>query len=284
MRTPFYDDSRLIVVLYREGWGETEWTRVESTAIQESLLKFGWERLFFIALDKPSRFPTWLPSQTVRFNLEDYGLEQAVGAIKSRVEEFGGQLQPMTPTKRAAILKDDELYRARVASISHSDVIENARKLFDLIVERCAPLIAEHGLDIQSAVSFEYNREKCCLLRGGQVALSVTWCQPYSNALTDAELVVKELNGRVLLPEEQGRYMLTVQPEPKKTIRYLPHLSRTGEHGWKLPRTETFSSNQELADECLLKLLDLMDASSKGNLKPPRLLRRVDVGASGWMS
>ena len=33
MRKPFLDDSRVVVVLYREGWGKTPWTGVEQTAI-----------------------------------------------------------------------------------------------------------------------------------------------------------------------------------------------------------------------------------------------------------
>lgn len=35
MRQPFLVDSRVVVVLYREPWGETPWTRVEQTAITD---------------------------------------------------------------------------------------------------------------------------------------------------------------------------------------------------------------------------------------------------------
>jgi hypothetical protein len=45
MRTPFCDDSRVVVVLYREKWGKTPWTRVEETAIKEACFKSGWEQL-----------------------------------------------------------------------------------------------------------------------------------------------------------------------------------------------------------------------------------------------
>lgn len=57
MRTPFLEDSRIMTVLYREPWGKTPWTRVEQTAIQESCLKHGWERLFFMMLDDTSTPP-----------------------------------------------------------------------------------------------------------------------------------------------------------------------------------------------------------------------------------
>jgi hypothetical protein len=83
MRMPFLVESRISVVLYREPWGETQWTRVEQTAIQESCLRHGWQRLFFVMLDNTSAAPKWLPTNWVRFNYADFGLEQAVGAIKA---------------------------------------------------------------------------------------------------------------------------------------------------------------------------------------------------------
>ena len=46
MRKPFFGESRVVVVLYREKWGKTPWTRVEETAIKESCLE---QRLFEIA-------------------------------------------------------------------------------------------------------------------------------------------------------------------------------------------------------------------------------------------
>jgi hypothetical protein len=52
--------------------------------------------LFFIVLDKTSTLPIWLPGNYVRFNYADFGVEQAVGAIKARVQENGGVLTPLT--------------------------------------------------------------------------------------------------------------------------------------------------------------------------------------------
>ena len=69
MRKPFFDDSRVVVVLYRESWGKTPWTRVEETAIKESCLEHGWERLFFVVLDRLDPLPIWLPKNLVSFQL-----------------------------------------------------------------------------------------------------------------------------------------------------------------------------------------------------------------------
>src|SRR3989338_10822806 len=47
-RLAFYEQSRLVVVLYKSGWGETPWTRVEEAAIKDRCLKMGWNGLLFI--------------------------------------------------------------------------------------------------------------------------------------------------------------------------------------------------------------------------------------------
>src|SRR5665213_3695102 len=52
-REPFYDNSRLNVVLYRDGWGQTRFTGVEERAIKDACFNNGgYDRLFFLMLDE----------------------------------------------------------------------------------------------------------------------------------------------------------------------------------------------------------------------------------------
>src|SRR3978361_2041749 len=67
MRTPFVSDSRIAVILCREPWGETEWTRLEESAIKDGCLQRGWPTLLFVQLDKAGKLPVWLPHTHVRF-------------------------------------------------------------------------------------------------------------------------------------------------------------------------------------------------------------------------
>jgi len=67
--------------------------------------------MFFVMLDGASELPIWLPRTHVRFNYEIFGIEQAVGAIKARVLECGGIIEPMTALKRAAIYKEEARYQ-----------------------------------------------------------------------------------------------------------------------------------------------------------------------------
>lgn len=157
MRTPFLEESRLVVVLYREPWGETQWTRVEQTAIQDGCLKHGWPRLLFIMLDKASVPPKWLPTAGIRFNYADYGLEQAVGAIKTRVQESGGVIAPLTALKRAELSQLETQYlkeKQQLRSPFCRDIVAPvALELFASIKEICAEIDACGSASIQVATN-----------------------------------------------------------------------------------------------------------------------------------
>jgi hypothetical protein len=51
--------------------------------------------------------------------------------------------------------------------------------------------------------------------------------------------------------------------------------------GWKLKGKEEFISNETLVDECLMGIIELIDASDKGSLKPPQPRHHVTSG-SEW--
>lgn len=75
-RAAFRFDSRLNVVLFRGGWGETPWTRVEQTAIQERCLADGWDRLLVVVLDDAAP-PKWIPQLNLYLDLRAFPFEQA---------------------------------------------------------------------------------------------------------------------------------------------------------------------------------------------------------------
>jgi hypothetical protein len=110
MRSPFLA-SRLVVVLFRKPWGETPWTRVEQMAITDRCLERGWESLLFVVLDETATIPKWLPETHVRFNFQTYGMEQALRAIKFRVQQLGGLLRKPSSVSVAKRLKEEEALR-----------------------------------------------------------------------------------------------------------------------------------------------------------------------------
>jgi len=272
MRKPFYDDSRVMVVLYREPWGKTPWTRVEETAIKEACLEHGWQRLLFIVLDRASALPVWLPTSHVRFNYADFGLEQAVGAIKARVQENGGQLLPLTALKRAEIFKADELYRRDKSRMNSEEglrtIVNGVAELFRQIDKHCAEVNARGALRIRCGTEFqERNSVQTCVMTDGHVGLCVVWYQRFSNTLDNSSLVVTEYVGGLILPGEMGQRMYLNQPRKLCESKYSPELSLAREYGWRRDGDSDFLSSAVLAEQCAIKFMDLASRYARGEIK-----------------
>lgn len=265
MRKPFFEDSRVIVVLYREPWGKTPWTRVEETAIKDGCLQYGWERLLFIALDKTSAFPRWLPQTHVRFNYADFGLEQAVGAIKARVQENGGQPQPMTAMKRAEMFEAEHRFqrdRARMNSDEGMEkIVSKVAELFQEIEKSCEQIKGTRGfLQIKCGSDFkERSSVQTCVITNDLVGLVVTWKQPYSNTLADSNLFIREFSGRLILPSELAQFMYLAKPELLNEAKYSPDLSLAREYGWKQDKKTDFLSSSALAEQCVIQFVNLAE-------------------------
>ncbi|MGB9122699.1 MAG: hypothetical protein WCE73_18930 [Candidatus Angelobacter sp.] len=261
MRKPFFDDSRVTVVLFRDPWGKTPWTRVEETAIKEACLAYGWQRLFFIVLDRESALPIWLPQTHVRFNYSDFGLEQAVGAIKARVQENGGQPQPITPMKRAEMFKEEERFRHDKSRMNSDEgiekVLDNVRLLFQEIEKHCADINTQNSLHIKCGSDFrERSRPQTCVMTDGRVSMVVAWYQEFSNALDNSALVISEYKGQLIIPGEVNRIYIN-QPRRLSETKYSPDLSRAREYGWSQVNKTEFFSSAALADRCLIRFIDL---------------------------
>jgi hypothetical protein len=107
-RLAFLSQSRLVVVLYREGWGKTKWTAIEELAIKDRMFEGGWDSLLFVAMDGTS--PAWLPKTHVRLDYSKFA-QDLVGAIKLRVQELGGTLKVETALDRAQRMNEIALAR-----------------------------------------------------------------------------------------------------------------------------------------------------------------------------
>lgn len=83
----FRHESRVVVVIYRDDWGQTKWTGVEDRAIRELYLEGGWSRILVYSMDDTA--PRWLPT-TFLWAGKRYGLETFAATIERKVQEAGG--------------------------------------------------------------------------------------------------------------------------------------------------------------------------------------------------
>jgi hypothetical protein len=235
MRKPFFD-SRVMVVLYREKWGKTPWTRVEETAIKEVCFKYGWERLFFISLDQSDVLPGWLPPYLVRF-YADFGLDQAVGAIKTRVQDQGGKHMPLTAMKSAEMFQANEPFQRDKRNMNSETgmkaILKSVTELFQHIQQKCAEINTQGYLQIKCGTDFnERQINQVCIMTNEQVGLRVIWHQEYLNVLDESSLIIHEFASALILPG-QPQLIYYDQPRQIGEAKYLPDLSLTREYGWR---------------------------------------------------
>jgi hypothetical protein len=271
MRAPFLSQSRLNLVLYRPMWGNTPWTGVEEVAIKESCLETSFKSIFFFVIERTSEIPAWLPDTHVRFNFADFTLEQAVGAVKARVQERGGHFKPMTPIRKAELLQVEQEYQDDRRHISSQEgmqkIYENVKLLFAEIVTQLEDVNANGHLNIEHRIKLRYgDTDQSCLLGTERLGMAIIWFQRYSNGLDgDAALIVREFNENAIIPPGHWQPQ---QPDMLKEEKYDPDISRTREYVWR-PRKGKgeLVTSRDLATKLVLQFLDLLERDRAGKIK-----------------
>jgi hypothetical protein len=152
MREPFYSQSRLNVIMYRQRWGNTPWTAVEAEAIKGSCLANSYRTLFVFVVEPPKEFPQWIPDPHVRLNYGEFSLDDAVGAIKARVKELSVGYKPPTPEQHAENLRSQEDLQFEKSKMRTSEgmktIFSKVRELFDEIETHCEKINHQQHTEI----------------------------------------------------------------------------------------------------------------------------------------
>jgi len=73
----FGSETRIVVILFRDNWGTTPFTRIEETALRNRGYEEGYEFVIMIPLNEEPCMPRWLPKTSIWVGLERWGLESA---------------------------------------------------------------------------------------------------------------------------------------------------------------------------------------------------------------
>ncbi len=261
-RNVFGKAARLVVVLFRQGWGETPWTRVEAEAITDRFLRDGPDFLLFVMIDSAAAVPPWVPEKRIRFNLEHYGLDQAVGAIKVRVEQLGGSVGPETIAARARRAEELQSYSASTAALksNHEGVAQvqaEAENLF-AAVQR----LVDEAVTAAPRLQLEHKSGGGAVgVRSPRASIYMQLVSHWTNSLTDAYLSVEDMKGGIILPGEQRRYM-GERPVLQQS-RYTPDRVLGVGWGWRLDAK--FVTSAELAEQSIRHLFERIDDESRNN-------------------
>jgi hypothetical protein len=269
MREPFLS-ARVNVILFRERYGNTPWTGVELTAIQDSCLKSRYQSLIFVQLDKDDQKPLWLPDTHIRCVLGDFSLEQLVGAIKLRVQERGGQVTKLSPIDVAKRLRADELLRNEEKKLFRDEQFIKTKT--HVVVEKLMKNLAAQAQQICKEAGFEFGsafeRQGAgfrVVLRYRWVTLEAWWRQVYTNVMEDVALECTELNGLVWLQHEQ--MFERVRPQKLKQTNYYPVLRPGRELRWvEKSKPEQLLADDELVLRLIEQFLSLVHRADSGKI------------------
>lgn len=251
-RVVFRERSRLALVPFRPGWGETPWTRVEATAIRDNCLEHGWDRLFVVRLRRDGRLPKWIPESHIYFDPQTFGLGDLVGAVKARCADLGTELRQPSPAERARAMAQREAFDSETRDLlsrSPQPFHESASALFAVIE--------------QSAINMEQDAGWKVLRGGDSHTYYVFYAHGFTmqllpqaiwaNTARDGYLLARFLRGRMLTPQEVGRFY--VFDEPTELGRHELKIHREPALGWCWRWGDAILTHDGAADALLHEFL-----------------------------
>lgn len=185
----FGQEARVVIVLYRKGWGKSSWTRIEETAIKNRALIEGYEFTLFIPLDEPPIVPNYLPKTYIWFGIHKFGIKVALSIIESKIQSEGGKIKDETPEDVAKRIKQEEQFSNKRKVFLNSECgVEAARleikKLFGLLKNKKEAIVKElNGFLIE----FE-ERNNNCFIHSYDYTLRFYWEYSYKNSLEHSGL------------------------------------------------------------------------------------------------
>lgn len=231
----FGKHAKLVVVLYREAWGKTPFTRFEETAIRNRAYSDGYDFTVFIPMDDTERqkVPNWVPKNRLYVGLERWGIEGACGVIEARFSELGGEVHEETVQEIAAKAAEKLAYEdRREKHLSTFEGVNAQRASFDEVREK----LIEGVATIQKSLPVIGLTEKHDGRPGGSmvflsipIAVSVNWRPEYANVMRESHLQATFWNGH---PPWPG-IMSFDTPQEGASIRFAPDLTEDGRPAWK---------------------------------------------------
>jgi hypothetical protein len=251
----FGSASKLVVVLFREAWGKTPFTRFEETAIRNRAFSEGYNFTIFIPMDEreKQKVPPWLPKNRLYVGLERWGIDGAAAAIEARFSELGGVIRDETIddiAARAARVLDFK--KQRDTHLASDAGVAAQRESYETL--RTGLLEAVEKLKVAlPAINLTEkhfgNPGGAVLFLSNPVGMAVNWYLKYANTLIDARLEATLWQGH---PPWPG-VMTFEEPRKLATLRFNPDLMADGQAGWQQTQSQNGPMSSKAATDEILK-------------------------------
>lgn len=248
----FQQQSRVVVVLFRAGWGETPWTRIEETAIRNRAFENGYDFVLFVPLEMPPSVPKWLPKTQLWLGLDRWGIRGAASVIEARLQQAGAATTTETVQDRAQRIKRElDWNNDRKRLLASEEGVKLASKEALLL----QGLIKSHMEGINAADAFGVKTEtfgSSTFLQSASIGIAVYWTCHYINTLSESGLEVATWKGGIPRPNA----FFFRDPIKLASRKFAFDLDRTNAPIWRERDQEAEYSSQMLSEEVVRMLLD----------------------------
>jgi len=228
----FAEQARLVVVLHRERWGQTPFTRIEETAIKNRAFEEGYDFTLFLPTNEPPTLPKYVPRTRLYGNLTRFGVPGVAGAISALIIERGGEDRQETVADRTERLQRAIRFQERREQFFRSaedgrEVEAAAKRAIDFVEAwaqsgEASPLqLQRHRNNLSLLLVFPLPNSAPSFVLG--------WRQQYVNDLANARLELQFWDG---VPPWKNLIRFHEVDHPRKTLKYMPDLTLTGELIW----------------------------------------------------
>lgn len=202
----FAKHARVCVVLFRDGWGQTKWTRIEETAIKTRAFNAGWDFLLVIGLGTAPSPPLWLPPTKIWLGWDQFGLKGAEAVIHARIGEAGGVAHDESSVDRAKRLAraaaEEQVLQRRLRSdegvrLARASFEELFAQLSDAVTEITKPRADGTSVEIGCEENRQQSMYPAIVVRTSRWSVMFHWEQQYANSLDGSALVVTRVAGAV---------------------------------------------------------------------------------------
>jgi hypothetical protein len=225
----FGSKARVVVILHREDWGQTPFTRIEETAIKNRAFSEGYDFTIFIPTDGKGA-PRWVPKTQLYVGLDRWGIDAAAAVIEAAVQRQGGEARPESAADQAMriqrhqqFLQEQKAYRDSPIGISAAD---NAWTILKEQVPLKVNAMAAGGLSIAA----RFGREQEIFVYGLGSWMVIAWRRRFANTLDESGLTVEFWNGPP--PSANAYSSYDEKRHRSKSFEFDYHLLSLGSSGY----------------------------------------------------
>ncbi len=198
----------------------------------------------------------------IRLDYSQYGLEQLIGAIKTRAEKLGSTLHAEDALTRAKRAETESAARIQRQQLLEQNGVAAALQERDRLIQSLHERVAEFTKQVpRLGTQYGCDGSYICTLR--TTAASINFYLIPGPPATKARIVLREWNVSFSVPPaRQGIFLKNPEPLNEREL-YFDYQGSRGGWCWRNEDGGTFLTTPELADHILKLMIDLHDRVEK---------------------